>query len=221
MEGDDLFEAGWALVVKNLKARRGTLVVEVSVEGGVSTNYFLRAVRFECLCDDGITVIVLEDHEVFSATTGSDRETTSLVRGYLAGDFDGLQECHFGSNAGFRGWNRLCCHFWHMFVYGRGGGDLGGPNVFVLLSKMPLDDCEHLGKMFADDMRVEAWTSGLISGINGRGTYQYEGAESGVIEITDKIRLGIHFIGTVIIQCGESQSVSDGGFRSKSEVDIV
>ena len=35
--------------------------------------------------------MVVEDHEVFSAATGSDGETTCLVRGDLAGYFDGLQ----------------------------------------------------------------------------------------------------------------------------------
>ena len=60
------------------------------------------AARFEWLCDDGITVIVVEDHEVFAAATGSDGETTCLVCGDLAGDFDGIQECHFCLDAGFR-----------------------------------------------------------------------------------------------------------------------
>ena len=48
--------------------------------------------RFQWLCYDGITVIVVEYHEVFAAATRSDRETTCLVRGDLAGDFDGIQE---------------------------------------------------------------------------------------------------------------------------------
>ena len=67
-----LFEASWAIVVKNLKARRETTFVEVSVEGRVSVNEFVLAARFEWLCDDGITVIVIEDHEVFADMTVSD-----------------------------------------------------------------------------------------------------------------------------------------------------
>ena len=42
-----------------------------------------------CLvCEDGITIIVVEDHEVFAAATGSDGETTCLVCGDIAGYFD-------------------------------------------------------------------------------------------------------------------------------------
>ena len=52
---------------------------------------FVIAAQFEWLCNDGITVIVLEDHEVFATTTGSDRKTTCLVYGDLASDFNGLQ----------------------------------------------------------------------------------------------------------------------------------
>ena len=98
----DLFEAGWKLVIEHLKVRSKTTFEEVSVEGGVSADEFVLAARFEWLCDDGITVIVIEDHEVFAAATGSHGETTGLVGGDLAGDFDGLQECHFGLNAGFQ-----------------------------------------------------------------------------------------------------------------------
>ena len=165
----DLFEAGWALVVKHLKDRRKTTVREVSVEVRVRANKFVLAAQFDWLCDDGITVIVVEDHDVFAAATGSDEETTCLVCGYLAGDFDGLQEFHFGSDAGFRGGNRQCRHLWSIFVYGRGGGDPGGPNILSLLAKMPLGGCERLGKMFADNLRGEAGPSGVISGINGQG----------------------------------------------------
>ena len=71
--------------------------------------------------------------------------------------------------------------------------------------------------------RVEskAGPSGVISGIDGRGPCQYNGAESGAMEITDKIRLGHHFVGTVSIRRGESQSVAVGGERERNEVDIV
>ena len=102
----DLFEAGWAVVVEHLKARRETTVGEVSMEVGIRADKFVLAARFEWLYNDGITVVVVEDHEVFSAATGCDGETTCLVRGYLAGNFDGIQECHFGSDVGFQGWNR-------------------------------------------------------------------------------------------------------------------
>ena len=117
--------------------------------------------------------------------TGSDRETTCLVRGDLAGDFVGLQECHFCSDAGFREGSGRCCHFWRIVVYRRGGGDLGGPNILSLLAKMPLGGCERLGKMFADELRGEARPSGVIAGINGRGLCRYDWAESGAMQITD------------------------------------
>ena len=42
----DLFEAGWALVVKYFKERRNTTVGEVSVESGVRANEFVLATRF-------------------------------------------------------------------------------------------------------------------------------------------------------------------------------
>ena len=87
----ELFEAGWALVFENLKVRCKSTVGEVSVEGGVCTNYLLLAAQFEGLCDDSITTIVVEDHEIFAAATGSDGETTCLICGDIARDFDGLQ----------------------------------------------------------------------------------------------------------------------------------
>ena len=37
------------------------MVREVSVEGGVCANGFVLAMRFEWLCDNGITVLVVED----------------------------------------------------------------------------------------------------------------------------------------------------------------
>ena len=174
LEGDagvshDLFEAGWALVVKHLKVRRKTTVGEVSVEVRVRANKLVLAAQFEWLCNYGITVIVVEDHKVFAAATGRDRETTCLVRGYLAGDFDGLQEIHFCSDAGFREGNVRRRHLWRIVVYGRGGGDLGGPNILLLLAKMSLGGCERLGKMFADKLKGKAVPRGVISGINGRG----------------------------------------------------
>ena len=150
----DLFEDGWELVVEHLKARRETTVGEVSVEGGVSANEFVLAARFEWLCENGITVIVVEDHKVFAVATGSDGEMNSLVSGDLAGDFDGLQECHLGSDAGFRVWNRLRCHFWCVVVNGRVDGDLGGTNILLLLAKLPLGGCESLWKMFVEELRV-------------------------------------------------------------------
>ena len=73
--------------------------------------------------------MVVENHEIFADATGSNRETTCLIREDLASYFDGLQECHFGSDAGFRDGNRWRCHFWRIVFYGRGGGDLGGPNI--------------------------------------------------------------------------------------------
>ena len=61
------------------------------MEGGVCTNEFVLAAQSELLCNDVITFIVVEDHVVFAAATGSDGETTCLVRGDLDGDFDGFQ----------------------------------------------------------------------------------------------------------------------------------
>ena len=164
----DLFEAVWALVVKHLKVRLKPTVGEVSVDGGVCTNYFVLTARFEGICNDGITVIVVENHEVFAAANGSDGETTCLVCGDLAGDFDGHQECHFGLDAGLRGGNDRRCHCWRIVVYGRGGGNLGGPNILSFLAKMSLGGCQRLGKMFADELRGEAKPSGVIAGIDGR-----------------------------------------------------
>ena len=146
---------------------------------------------------------------------------TGLVHRDLSGDFDGLQKCHLGSDVGFRGWNKLRCNFWSLVVDGRGGGDIGGPNILSLLAKLPLGSCERLGEMFAENMRGEAGPSGVIASIAGRGLYQYNWAESGAMEITDDIRLSRNFVGAVSIRCGESQSVSDGDFRARIEVDIV
>ena len=107
----ELFEAVWALVVEHFKERRKTTVGEVSVEGGVRANKFVLAARFEWLCDNGTTVIVVENHEVCAAATGTDGETTFLVRGDPAGDFDRLQKYHFGLDAGFRGGEQKASSF--------------------------------------------------------------------------------------------------------------
>ena len=61
----DLLGAGWELVVKHLQARRETTVGEVIVEGGVRANEFFLDAILEWLCDYDITIIVVEDHEVF------------------------------------------------------------------------------------------------------------------------------------------------------------
>ena len=139
------------------------------MEGGVCANKFMLATQFEWLCDDSITVIVVEDHEVFSATAGSDGERTCLVCGDLAGDFDGLQEYNFCLDAGFRESNGRRRHFWRIVVYGRVGGDLGGPNILSLLAKMFLGGCECLGKMLGDELRGEAGSSGGIASTDGHG----------------------------------------------------
>ena len=114
--------------------------------------------------------MVAEDHEVFAAATGSDGEMTCLVRGDLSGDFDGLQECHVGLDAGFRGGNRRRCHFWSIVVYGRADGDLGGPNILSLMVKISLGGCERLGMVFADELQGEEGPSSVISSVDGRGT---------------------------------------------------
>ena len=72
------------------------------MEGEVRAKKFVLAAQFEWLCDDDITVKVVEDNEVFAAATGSDGETTCLICRDIASDFDGLQECHFGSDSGFQ-----------------------------------------------------------------------------------------------------------------------
>ena len=60
-------------------------------------------------------------------------------------------------------------HFWRIVVYGRGGGDIGGPNILSLLAKMSLGGCERLGKMSADELRGEVGPSSAISIIDGHG----------------------------------------------------
>ena len=107
--------------------------------------------------------MVVEDHEVFASENGSDRETTCLVRGDLASYFDGLQEFHFGSNAGFRKGNRRRRHLWRIVVYGRSGGNLGGTNISLLLAKMSLDGCERLGEMLAGELRGESGPISVIA----------------------------------------------------------
>ena len=136
---------------------------------------------------------------MFAAATGSDGETTRLVRGDLDGDFDGLQEYHFGSEAMFWGWNRRRHHFWRIVVYERGGGDLGGPHILLLLAQMALVGCKRLGKIFADEMRGKAGPIGVIAGIDGLSPCQYDWNEIGAIKITDKIQFGRHVVGAVSI----------------------
>ena len=53
-----------------------------------------------------------------------------------------------------------------------------------------------------DKLKGEAGLIGVISGIDGRGPCQYDRAESGVMEITDNVRIGYHVVSSVSIQCG-------------------
>ena len=50
----------------------------------------------------------------------------------------------------------------------RGGGDLGGLNIFLLLAKISLGGCKRLGKIFADKLQGEAGPSSAIASVNGR-----------------------------------------------------
>ena len=50
-----------------------------------------------------------------------------------------------------------------------------------------------------DNLKGEAGLIGVISGIDGRGPCQYDRAESGVMEITDNVRIGYHVVSSVSI----------------------
>ena len=75
----------------------------------------------------------------------------------------------FGSDSGFYEGNRWNRHFWSIVVYGRGGGDIGEPNISLLLAKMPLGGCKRLGEMIAEELQGEARPSSVRASVNGLG----------------------------------------------------
>ena len=76
----ELLQAGGAFLVHHLEERAEAAVTEVVVEYLVGTAKFLCAALIKGFDQDGISAMVKEDHEVFSAFAGSHREATSLVR---------------------------------------------------------------------------------------------------------------------------------------------
>ena len=123
------FEASRALIVQHLGEWAETAVTQMGVQGGVGADEFMLAARLEGFGEDGITVMVVEDHEVFAAPTGSDRETPRLVGGNFSSDLNGFDEDAVGASAGFLEGRSL--------RRGEGGG-LGGPNVLSVLAKVAL-----------------------------------------------------------------------------------
>ena len=74
LEGDSFFsheglESYRAFIVKRLKNGSQASVGELGVEGGVGLHEFMLAVGFQWLWYYGIAVIIVQDHDVFSATT--------------------------------------------------------------------------------------------------------------------------------------------------------
>ncbi len=45
----------------------------------VGADHFLGRLGFHGFCEDCVAVIVIEDHDIFTAATGLDGEATSLV----------------------------------------------------------------------------------------------------------------------------------------------
>ena len=74
-----ILEASWTFVVKHLELGAKAPIGEIGVEDGVCSDELCFTLRFYRLGDDFITVMVIEDHEVLAAATGSDGETASLV----------------------------------------------------------------------------------------------------------------------------------------------
>ena len=64
-------QADRAFIIHNLEERADTAVTEVGVEDLIGTAKFLRAALLEGFNQDGIAVMVKEDHEVFAVAAGS------------------------------------------------------------------------------------------------------------------------------------------------------
>ena len=62
------------------------------MELGGGPDEFSFASVLQSLTEDGITVMIVKDHDVFVAAAGVDREASSLVGRNLAGDDNALGE---------------------------------------------------------------------------------------------------------------------------------
>lgn len=73
------------------------------VEDGVGSDQFLLVSGFEGFGEDGIGVIVVEDHDILVAFAGDNRETTGLIGKNLSSDFDKFRIHKIGSDLGLGG----------------------------------------------------------------------------------------------------------------------
>lgn len=60
------------------------------------------ALRFQGLGENGVGIDIVDDHDVFVASAGSEWKTPSLITVDLAGGVNGLQEDSVGASAGLR-----------------------------------------------------------------------------------------------------------------------
>ena len=74
-----ILEASWTFIVKHLELGVKAPVGELGVEDRVGSDELCFTSQFYRPGDDYITFMVIEDHEVLSATTGGDGEADSLV----------------------------------------------------------------------------------------------------------------------------------------------
>ena len=84
-----MFERGWTLVVKNLvggfEATRGQMLVQ----NGCALSS-LRPLRDLSGLTRMALILIIQHHQVFTATAGGDRETLGLVGGYFSSELNGL-----------------------------------------------------------------------------------------------------------------------------------
>ncbi len=102
------------------------------MERSIGSNHFGFGAGLHGLCEDGITVIIVEHHDVFITATGSNGESASLVGVDLSCGFNGLDEDMVGAD-GIIGFScnggRVACD---IFCSGL-CGDCSRSCVFILL----------------------------------------------------------------------------------------
>jgi hypothetical protein len=142
-------------------------------------------VRFQRFGKDGRRIVVIKNHDRFHTATGGEGKTARLVT------VDGARD---GDNFGERNVRASC-------RLGRSDrrrvGELGRSNIFSDLAQMTFGSGDRLGEVLAYDVGGEARPSGKVTGIDGLGPGAGDRAETGPMQIGDKITQSSHFVGTI------------------------
>ena len=185
------FECGGGFVVEPVGLWLEAAADEVAVEFLVGTEDFTARAVFEWLREDCVGVIVIEDHDVLVASTGSDWESAGLVGVDSSRFFDGGKDLVGGGIVRLLGWV-------HVNVRGCFGlFGFCGSDVFSCLVHVALCCGNGVGEVFLDGGCGEARPGLEKTFGDGVDPGGFAGAERGGVEELDECWDGVGGIGSV------------------------